>query len=309
MTIAFVHPHKAFLPEVPAYIDFFSARGIKTLVVHTNDINKINADVEWHFMGMQTSRKKNIITIHEYASASLPPFSKIKDRVKKTINAIPDYRIFNNEYVQKQFQFGDNIPSGIRDYGININEDFSKINQEKKYDFVYVGTIDKTRKINILFDHFTKGEFQKKSLLVVSKDYETLADELKSFTNIHFKGPVALHDINTFILQATFAINYIPDIIPYNNQTSAKLIDYLNCKMPVITTDYNWVKKFQKKEGGNFFYINDDFKNFTWENISSFHYSFPDLKNWSWENQIKKSGVLSFLENQFPEIKFQQEAF
>jgi Glycosyl transferases group 1 len=295
MTIAFVHPHKAFLPEIEAYTDFFSGHGIKTMVVHPKDINKINADVEWHFMGSHSFRKKNKITIHEYASASMPPFSLIKDRIKKYINAVPDYRIFNNEYVKQQFQFNDSAPSGIRDYGININTDFAETPSEKLYDFVYVGSTDKTRKINKLFDHFTKGDFQNYSLLVVSKEYQNIAKELETFTNIHFTGPVTLHEINKFIMQAKHAINYIPDIIPYNQQTSAKLLDYLNCRMPVITTDYKWVKDFQKKEGGNFFYLDDDLENFTWENISSFNYSFPDLKNWSWENQIRKSGVLNFL--------------
>ena len=42
------------------------------------------ADVEWYFMGTQVRRRKNAVVIHEYASASVPPFAAFKSVVKKS---------------------------------------------------------------------------------------------------------------------------------------------------------------------------------------------------------------------------------
>src|SRR5690349_799671 len=135
MTIAFIHPHKAFMPEIIAYVDFFSAMGVTTRVIKPQEVEAIQCDVEWHFMGRHTRRNKNRIIIHEYASASVPPFSKVKDRIKQLINTRPDYRIFNNEYVLKQFSSNDKVPYGIRNYGIPSGNAYLLPGIEKKYDF------------------------------------------------------------------------------------------------------------------------------------------------------------------------------
>jgi hypothetical protein len=66
MRIAFIHPHKAFLPELDAYIDFFSTYGIETSVSNPKNLSPQKADVEWHFMGRDRTRPgAGVITIHE----------------------------------------------------------------------------------------------------------------------------------------------------------------------------------------------------------------------------------------------------
>ena len=102
------------------------------------------ADVEWYFMGTQVRRRKNAVVIHEYASASVPPFAAFKNVVKKSLNCLPDYRIFYSEYVRRQFNFSDTIPYGLRGHGILNNEPVSK-KPEKYYDFIYDGNIDEKR--------------------------------------------------------------------------------------------------------------------------------------------------------------------
>lgn len=297
MTIAFIHPHKAFLPEVEAYTEFFSARGIKTIVVHPKDIDTINADVEWHFMGTDTRKnKKGVIKIHEYTSTSIQPLMYLKNFSKRLINAKPDYRLFLNDYVKNEFGFDDNVPFGFRDMGISnsfVNHENKIINKE--YDFIYTGSINKEREIEKLIDCFTKESMKVFSLLILSRDYEFLIKKYNTYKNIYFKGPVVHDEVKKYILNSKFAINFMPDKEPFNQQTSTKFLEYAALKIPVITTNYKWIKDFQKKEGGNYFYLDNDLKNFTWENISSFNYSFPDLKDWSWENQIRKSKVLDFL--------------
>jgi glycosyltransferase involved in cell wall biosynthesis len=297
MTIAFIHPHKSFLPEIEAYTHFFSGYGIKTMVVHPNEINKINADVEWHFMGTDNTRnKKGVIKIHEYTSASIQPLMYLKNFSKRLINTKPDYRLFLNDYVKDQFDFTDGVPSGLRDMGIADSFLYyeNKI-VHKEYDFIYAGSVNKEREIEKLLDCFTKESLKAYSLLILSRDYEFLLKKYNHNKNIHFIGPVAHDEVKNYILKSKFAINFMPDKEPFNQQTSTKFLEYAALKIPVITTDYKWIKDFQKEEGSSFFYLDNDLKNFTWENISSFNYSFPDLKKWSWKNQIRKSGVLNFL--------------
>ncbi|MFL5748363.1 MAG: hypothetical protein ACJ751_27060, partial [Niastella sp.] len=226
-----------------------------------------------------------------------------KDRLKKLINATPDYRIFNSEYVRQQINPTDDIPSGIRNYGIPDQVALLPA-AEKKYDFAYVGTVDKSRKIEVLLDRFTSGALKDRTLLMLTRDYDTLASTYAHATNITFKGPVPNHEVYAQMQQARFGINYMPDIIPYNQQTSAKFLDYAACGMPVVTNDYAWVRNFQKQFGGNYFYLHANLENFTWENVNNCHYSLPDLTTWTREKQIKRSGVLDFLETKFPEIKF-----
>jgi len=303
MTIGFIHPHKAFLPELIAYVDFFSARGVTTRVISKAELPGSECDVEWHFMGQQTRRHKDRITIHEYASASVPPFSLLKDRIKQLVNATPDYRIFNNEYVLKQFQPNDGIPYGIRNYGIPSSTAFLMPAEAKKYDFVYVGTVEKSRQPELLLDCFATGALKEHTLLVLTRNYDPLARAYAGAANIIFKGPVPYNEVYMHIQQARFGINYMPDVLPYNQQTSAKFIDYAACQLPVVTTDYAWVRSFQNHFGGNYFYLQGNLSNFTWENVNSFSYALPDLSSWTWEKQIRSSGVLEFLESRFPELK------
>jgi glycosyltransferase involved in cell wall biosynthesis len=302
MTIVFVHPHKAFLPEIDAYINFFSSYNIKTIVAKPEEASKINVEVEWHFMGTDRTKKKEaVIRIHEYASASLPPFRKIKDFIKKSFSTKPDFRLFLNAYVAQQFNFNDRVPFGFRDMGVRIS---NNIPRAIKYDFIYCGSVSRDMHFDKLLRCFTKSSLSDKTLLVLSKNYQQYAGRYKSFSNIIFEGPVNKEDVAGYICSAGFAINYKPNIAPHNHQTSTKLLEYAACNIPIITTDFPWMRHFEKIYGGSYFYLKPDFSNFTWENINKYQYASPNLESWAWENQIRKSGVIEFLRSKFPEIPF-----
>ncbi len=306
MRIAFIHPHKAFLPEIDAYQKFFSTFNVKTIVIKPDEIHQMNADVEWHFMGIDKSEKKeDSIKIHEYTSASISPFGQLKNFSKKILNVKPDYRLFLNEYVQDKFGFDDEIPSGFREMGIaNSFLNFDNNKSKKEYDFIYAGSVNAERKIDGLIERFATKYLSDHSLLILSKDYDDLKNKFKQFDNIHFTGPIAHDEMPAHISKAKFAINFMVDKEPFNQQTSTKLLEYAALKMPIITTDYNWIRNFQKENGGDFYYLQKNLSNLTWEKISQFNYSFPDLKEWTWEKQIRKSGVLEFLQTKFRNLSF-----
>lgn len=307
MTIAFVHNNKALLPELYAYSDFFSRYNVKCEVVTKKELKGVSRQIEWFFMGFDTSKRSDgILKIHEYASASIPPLRRLKDQVKRYFNAQPDFRLFLNEYVRSRLPFNDHCPFGFRDMGLHTSWLTSPAEPIKKeYDFVYCGSVTKDIAIHRLLNHFlSSAPMGNRSLLVVSRHYETLQQQYREASNITFTGPVPHHQVQDFIRNARFAINYKPDIEPHSFQTVTKLLEYVACKTPVITSRLPWVTQFQQRYGGDFFYLEPDLSNFTWEAVQQFNFSFSDLSEWTWERQIRGSGVLEFLESKFPEIKF-----
>ena len=304
MLIAFVHTGKAFLPGMTAYSDYFSRLGVNTSIVLRKNLKDLRPDVEWHFMGVHSRKTvQGSIVIHEYASASTPPFANLKNKSKRLVNIKPDFRIFLNEYVKQKLGFHDSVPHGYRDLGLNDKFltapiEFSGV--EKKYDFIYAGATTGDAHFRKMLDHFSQS-LKERSLLILSKNYDRLSKLYETKSNIVFAGPVAQSDVPAYISSARFAINSRPNVEPYNRQTSTKLLEYAACKIPVITSNLAWVHQFQQEYGGRYFYLKDDLTNFTWDNINQFDYAFPDVHEFTWDYQIKKSGVLDFLSEKFPE--------
>jgi glycosyltransferase involved in cell wall biosynthesis len=136
-----------------------------------------------------------------------------------------------------------------------------------------------------------------RTLLILSRDYQHIANEYRHYSNIIFKGPVGREELAEYLNRSRFAINYIPDLEPYNQQTSTKFLEYQQFKIPVITTDYPWLRAFEKNHGGRFFRIDDSLKNLNWEELLTFPFEPGDLRGWTWEEQIKKSGIMEWLPN------------
>jgi glycosyltransferase involved in cell wall biosynthesis len=306
MIIAFVHNNKAFLPEIDAYMRFFSGYNITCEVVNTNDLGLMHRHVEWWMMGTDlTKPKEGIFKIHEYCSSSVPPWRWWKNWWKSFFNAQPDFRLFLNEYVRKAFNFHDTIPFGYRDMGVPehwlLTDPFL---HEREYDFVYTGDLSPVRMPENLLNCFSTGAMKDKTLLLIGKDYEDLQNAYGEYQNIVFMGPLPYSSMDSYILKARFGINYMIDKEPFNRQTSTKLLEYAALGLPIITTRYAWAEEFQQQYGGNFFYMEADCSNFTWEAVSEFPFSKPDVEGLTWENQIRNSGVLAFLEAKFPDLKF-----
>ena len=306
MIIAFVHNHKAFLPEIDAYSRFFSGYNITCEIVNKNELGLVHRHVEWWMMGADlTKPKEGIYKIHEYYSSSLPPWRWWKNWWKSFFSAQPDFRLFLNEYVRKAFNFHDHIPFGYRDMGVPeqwLQTDL--LLQERDYDFVYTGDLSPVRRPEGLLNCFSTGALKDKTLLLIGQDYEHLQTVYAGYENIVFMGPVPHNTMDYYIIKARFGINYTIDAEPFNEQTSVKLLEFAALGLPIITTKYAWVERFQQQYGGNFFYLEPDCSNFTWEPVNNFSYVKPDMESLTWDQQIRRSGVLEFLESKFPELKF-----
>jgi hypothetical protein len=93
----------------------------------------------------------------------------------------------------------------------------------------------------------------------------------------------------------------MPDIEPFNQLTSTKFLEYAACGIPIISTNYAWVNNFQQECGGRILLLSPDLNDLTWEKVNSFAYETPDMSGWTWSQQIRRSGVLHYLQAQFPE--------
>ncbi|HLX91718.1 MAG TPA: hypothetical protein VKR32_08550 [Puia sp.] len=305
MEIDFIHPGKAFLPEISAYRKFFLLHQIDSEVIEVDSGKPRNGQIEWQFMGIDIAKPSpGKFLIHEYASSSIPPWRKFKNRLKKNLTIKPDYRIFLNEYVRAQFSFNDDVPFGFRDMGVNLPEFRTVHKLHKKYDFIYVGNVGAERQIDAMINSFTTGRMAARTLLILSRNYQSLKNKLGRFRNISFAGPVPPEDVRSYIIQSKFALNFIPDSEPYNAQTPSKFLEYAAASVPIVSTSFKWMRNFQADFGGSYFYVRDDLSNFDWDQINAFTYAFPDLRAWSWEHQIRNSGVLAFISSKFPQFSF-----
>src|SRR4051812_42121417 len=171
MKIAFIHNHKAFLPELAAYQDFFQKQNIQTCIAKYGEEDLSGADVFWYIMGFYPKAKnKKKLIIHEYASASVPPHRKLKDFLKSRLTPRPHFRLYLNEYVRGQLNIHDEVPFGFRDMGISENFFYPRPDTTKEYDFIYSGNLSAERKLSHLLSNFEHGNLKSKTILMLGND-------------------------------------------------------------------------------------------------------------------------------------------
>ena len=208
MTIAFIHNGKAFLPDLEAYCRFFESRGVTCKVISPGMRSATKRDIDWVFMGLDLHRDRNVTTVHEYCSSSIPPFRTVKDLLKKNLNARPDFRLFLNEAVRDRFSFNDHVPYGYRDIGFERTESGLARTPEKKTDFIYVGALHNRSHFDALLQHVTT-HMPERSLLVIGNIPENLKIKYKQHPQIRFEGPYPHEKVLSSIRTARYALNWI----------------------------------------------------------------------------------------------------
>ncbi|HXB29543.1 MAG TPA: glycosyltransferase, partial [Puia sp.] len=274
----------------------FKIRNIASCIADYGEEEASGADVYWYMMGFfpKSFHKKKLI-IHEYASASVPPYRKLKDYLKSRLTPRPHFRLYLNEYVREQLNIHDEVPFSYRDMG--ISDVFFQSGEEvrKEYDFIYMGNLSSERKLGELLQVFDHGALKNNSIFMLGNDKDNLSKSFRHCSNIHFNASVPWEEVPRYLKRARYAINYIPDEEPFNAQTSTKFLEYAAMKIPVISTHYFWISEFRERYGGNYFLLKKDLTNMTWDRITRYPFEFPDLQSWGWEDRILASGILEFL--------------
>jgi len=290
--ILFVRTGKAFLPEIDAYVKYFNKlEGFEAYDSQLLDENYSidDFDVIWEFKGFGGVRDVNKVIVHDYASLSTGSFPKVKNNLKKWLNPKPNLRVFLNQAVRQGFNFNDDIEFCYRDMG--IDERFLSVkSEEKEYDFVYVGSICKGRGMDRFLAEFTRKPQGK--LCLIGNVEDDIYNEYKHNKDLVFTGSVPYGEVPIIASKAVYGINYIPDKYPFNIQTSTKLLEYLALGLKVITTDYQWVRDFEKRHGCSFYKLNLKQDGFNRDYIESYDYkSNFAVENHLWDAVLENSGL------------------
>lgn len=294
--ILFIRNKKAFLPEINAYTRYFNnIKGFKAFDSSKleGDYNINEFDIIWEFKGFGGIKSKDKIVIHEYASLSTGSFPLFRNNMKSKLNPKPSFRIFLNKNVREGFKFKDSIDYCYRDMG--IDESFINLEHtEKKYDFVYVGSICKARGIDVFLKEYIKAKPGK--LCLIGNVEDELYEIYKGNKDITFTGKVSYSEVPKIASKAIYGINFIPDKYPYNIQTSTKLLEYLALGLKIITTDYKWVREFEEKNLCDFYKLNYRNIKIDIDRISKYNFKSNFKAEESiWNKVIEKSGIVEKL--------------
>lgn len=288
-SLCFVHQGKAQLPELQAYTEYFSTK--YRVFIEKPQADLSTYDIVWFFMGCFRYRpQSHQFVVHEYASLSTPPLAWLKDKLKSRFNSRPNLRVFQNMQQSSRLQFNDNIPVRYRDMGLSADFTF-KLDTEKNCDLIYVGTMDKSRQLDKALDAILRLK-PDTSIWLVGAPAAYLQKRYQHYANVRFIGKVPNKKIPLLLNQARFGLNYVPDIYPYQFQTSTKLLEYAACGLPVIGNRTAWVNSFLTKHKLQYHDINQ-LK--VWPTSGAVTVTSEVLQSWSWQQRIADAGFETIL--------------
>ena len=130
MLIHYVRGGNAYLPELAAYADFLQGLGHQAQIHQDSASVPGDAAVVWWLCGRvprhAARRFAHAFQVHEYASASVPPWAWLKDRAKRASQPQPQYRLFQNAWVRARLGFAallkDAPPVPVLEQAIAANE-------------------------------------------------------------------------------------------------------------------------------------------------------------------------------------------
>lgn len=249
MDVCFIKTGKAYLPEIYAYSDYLSCKGLSTVIVESEaEAKKINASLYYRVGGLLTNKiMKNKPEIHEYHTVSIGRFSMMKNLMKSVLCVKPDYLSFLTPFVESKYSFSRHIPRFYRDMGATSQLlKQRELQQDKQFDICYFGSLS-TR--NKLVDTLLSLAEQGFSLVVGG--VATRSDKLRLQQNerITFLGECEREKVYYYLSQSRFGLNYMPNEYPLTQQTSTKVIEYLVAGLPILSNTYPWITQHSQQLG------------------------------------------------------------
>lgn len=294
MMIGITLKENAYTPEAFAYKEYLETHGHKVELCPYDDFSE-NNDLNIIFMGLHKKRTKASFEIHEYQSLSTPPFAAFKDTIKSFYNSTPDGRIFLNKFVKDSLKFKKECPYIYRDMGVNKSF-FKKSTEKKIFDLVYCGSVSGRPG---LIEEINKLSKLGLKICVIGKINDKEYEKFSTSKNIHFTGRLSLEEIKYYYDISTAGLNFTPDLIPFNKQTSTKTLEYLAAGLKLVTNNYSWIEDFCFKEKINFISLE---KIKSKECIEKHIQIFPIMEKYNWENILKQSRFNEYIINITHEI-------
>jgi glycosyltransferase involved in cell wall biosynthesis len=136
--------------------------------------------------------------------------------------------------------FGATAPYSLRDMGVQRGFFEARASGEPEFDFVYLG---ETVRLQAFLPALAALLEARLSLLVVGSIAPALREVLPLFANVRCVGRVAHDEVPSQLLRARAGLNLIPAQLPFTEQTSTKVLEYLAVGLPVVSNDYAWARR------------------------------------------------------------------
>ena len=293
--IALIHPGKALLPEIGAYASYFSSKGwVLDAFVRTAPACRDYA-VHWHLMGTHWGSVRPAgVLVHEYISASTPPFPHLKNFLKCRFNHRPDGYVFGSEWVAHALGFPLVSHCCIRPAGVAASF-FRQVCSVREFDMAYVGDMGQCRRLVPVISqilHALPG-FR---LLLVGEPSVGLLRAFRTVPEVFFTGKVPHDEVPGLLARAEYGLNLIPDRYPFRWQPSLKLMEYCAVGLKVISTDIPWARAFEHRRKGRFFFLRPD-KPLSREVLHRFPFHTPSVTDLHWDTLLQDSGLAEWLDS------------
>jgi|GEM_PF-6482467 len=295
-TIALVHPHRALLPETDLYARYFRSKGWEVQILTHATCRELGAyEVRWHLMGLDCcAPSKHQTLIHEYISPSVPPFSSVKDLIKRINGPTPHGRVFAHPAVAAHLRFADNRPVYFRPPGVAAAFFSPPAKPSKSFDFVYCGSMAPVRRLHDSLRQVLTS-FPGCRLLLVGEPDPAIR---RAFRNdLTFSGRVPPSEVPALLSTAEYGLNLIPNRAPFRSLPSLKLLEYCARGLRIISSDIPWARAFEKDRNARFFFLPAQPARCTWRELLDFPFQTPDVTDLHWENILETKQLNQWLLN------------
>lgn len=298
MQVHFIHPGNSYLPELEAYTSHLQQWGHEACMHHSAGTVPNDAQLVWWMCGrvpaQEHRRFAQAFQVHEYASASVPPLAWAKDLVKRWTQPKPDYRLFQNNWVRQRLGFSDDVAWEFRDMGISpafLNPPPPPSSPE--FDMVYLGDMVRLRHFLPVFKGLEAAGMR---TLLIGEMPAQLQRQFQAFRQVTVTGKVLHSEVPRQLQRARWGLNLVPDHPPYSEQTSTKLLEYCAVGLPVVSTDYHWVRNFAASCRATFAYL-PPFANantcadFFRHTLNAQAPTPPKMQNWAWHRTMERLAI------------------
>jgi hypothetical protein len=239
--VHFIRGGASYLPELAAYEALLRERGHASVFHDSAATVPGVARILWWICGRVPSdagkRWPTAFHVHEYASASVPPAAGLKDRIKRWTHPVPQHRIFQSEWVQGRMGLDDGVPCSFRDMGVPATFLDAKRNAVGDFDLVYLGETSRLMAFSGALRAIREAGL---SLLVVG----AIDDRVRAVArDAQCAGRIPQENVPSQLLRARAGLNLMPNRLPFSQQTSTKVLEYLAVGLPVLGNDYAWFRR------------------------------------------------------------------
>lgn len=239
--IRFVHEGKAAYPDVRAFRQYFSAEyeTIECLPGEAAAAPDLAASACWYMMGFYPKKLACAVTIHDYRSLSVGRFRRVKDKLKRLLNADPDIRIFQNSAIREALDFPMDertyyLPMGVPELFI----DSRNMTAAPVTDFIYIGSMLAERKCELMLDSFVRHFGDSKTFDLYGQPNPELEARYAGRANIRFHGLIEQDRLPSVLKAARVGVCYFPMHYPHVLQTPTKLLEYGALGMRILANEH-----------------------------------------------------------------------